>query len=200
MAPPRLTFVCHASTRALRAVTFGSEEALDDVGRRKAATLVGALGRVDQCWVSPAFQAKETASMMGLKPTVDARLKECDYGRWTGLTLNQVLLKEPRKLITWFRDPAKAPHGGESIQQLLERVAAWVQERTRAKGHTVAITHASVIRAAVVYLTQGSLQTFWRVDVLPLSATDFRSNGRRWVLRSLGPLVARSKSDTEDQI
>jgi hypothetical protein len=49
-----------------------------------------------------------------------------------------------------------------------------------------------VIRAAIVHVIQAQLPSFWRIDVLPLSMTDLRTNGRRWVLRSLGPMIAES--------
>jgi broad specificity phosphatase PhoE len=125
-----------------------------------------------------------------LNATVDDRLRDCEYGRWTGLKFKQVLLREPRKLVSWIRNPSDAPHGGESIPQVLERVSAWLAERERDSGHTVAVTHSAVIRAAIVYVIQAEMPSFWRIDVLPLSQTDLRTNGRRWVLRSLGPLVA----------
>jgi hypothetical protein len=60
-----------------------------------------------------------------------------------------------------------------------------MREHSRFDGHTVAVTHASVIRAAVVHVIEAELRSFWRVDVLPLAFADLRTNGRRWVLRSL---------------
>ncbi len=67
-------------------------------------------------------------------------------------------------------------------------MAAWIHERSRDPGHTVAVTHASVIRAAIVHVIQAQMPSFWRIDILPLSRTEFRTNGRRWVLRSLALL------------
>ena len=110
------------------------------------------------------------------------------------MRFQQVLLREPRKLVSWIRKPETAPHGGETIPQVLQRVAAWVAERSREQGRMVAITHAAVIRAAVVHVLQAQLPSFWRVDVLPLSQTELRTNGRRWVLRSIGPLAANDES------
>ena len=185
---PRITLICHATTRALRAATFGGDDGLDEIGRKKANNAAGRLGRVDHCWTSPALAARETAEALNLTATPDERLRNCDFGRWTGLRFQQLLLREPRKLVRWIRDPASAPHGGESIPQVLERVAAWMRERGREPGHTVAITHATVIRAAIVHVIEAQLPSFWRIDVLPLSRTDFRTNGRRWVLRSLGSM------------
>ncbi len=192
---PRITLICHATTKALRAVTFGGDDALDATGKAKAERLAGSLGRVDQCWTSPALRARETAAALGLTPVVDERLRDCDYGRWTGLRFQQVLLREPRKLVAWIRKPENAPHGGETIPQLMQRVAAWMAERGRDPGRTVAVTHAAVIRAAIVHVIQAQLPSFWRIDVLPLSQTELRTNGRRWVLRSLGPMQANDESD-----
>lgn len=192
---PRITFICHATTRDLRAATFGGDDKLDDVGRRQAEALAGSLGQVDQCWTSPALRARETAAALGLSPTVDERLRDCDYGRWTGLKFQQLLLKEPRKLVSWIRNPSSAPHGGETIPQVMERISAWMQERIRGKGNMVAVTHASVIRAAVVHAIEAGLPSFWRIDIVPLSATELRTNGRRWVLRAMGPLRNENTSE-----
>lgn len=188
--PPRISLICHATSRDLRAATFGGDDALDDLGRAGAERLAGCLGKVDRCWTSPALRTRETAAALGLDAIVDERLRDCDFGRWSGLRFQQVLLREPRKLVSWVRNPADAPHGGESIPQVIERIGAWMREINRLQGHTVAVTHASVIRAAIVHVLQAQLPSFWRVDVLPLSQTDLRTNGRRWVLRSIAPLQA----------
>ncbi len=187
---PRITLICHATTRALRSATFGGDEPLDEAGRARSQRLAGRLGAVDACWTSPALCARETAAALGLNATVDERLGDCDYGRWKGLKFQQVLLREPRKLVAWIRMPSTAPHGGESIPQVLQRVASWMTERGRDRGHTVAVTHSAVIRAAVVHVIQAELPSFWRIDILPLSQTELRTNGRRWVLRSIAPLSA----------
>jgi broad specificity phosphatase PhoE len=191
---PRITLICHATTPDLRAATFGGDASLDEAGKAQAQRLAGCLGRVDHCWVSPAARARETAAALGLVGVVDERLRDCDYGRWAGLRFKQVLMREPRKLVSWIRKPETAPHGGETIAQVLQRVAAWMAEQGRERGRTVAITHAAVIRAAIVHVIQAQLPSFWRVDVLPLSQTDLRTNGRRWVLRSIGPIVAHDET------
>jgi len=189
MAPfmtPRITLICHATTRDLRAATFGGDDSLDETGAAQARSLAGTLAApVARCWSSPAARARETAAAMGLEPTVDERLRECDFGRWSGLKFSQVLLRSPRRLVKWIRDPASAPHGGESIPEVLNRVAAWLAEQEREPGHTVAITHSSVVRAALVHVLQAGLPAFWRIDLTPLSRTELRTNGRRWVLRSI---------------
>jgi broad specificity phosphatase PhoE len=179
-------------------VTFGGDDSLDEVGTAKARGFAGRIEHVDHCWASPALRARETAAALGLTAVVDERLRDCNFGRWTGMKLPQVLLREPRKLVSWMRDPSSAPHGGESIQDVLERVAAWIGERGRDRGHTVAITHAAVIRAAIVHAIGAQLPCFWRIDVLPLSQTELRTNGRRWVLRSMGAIMAGDESASDE--
>ncbi len=187
---PRITLISHATTRALRAATFGGDDSLDESGAAQSRRLAGALGPVTRCWTSPAARARETAAALGLDAIVDERLRECDFGRWTGRKFTQVLLREPRKLVKWIKDPASAPHGGETIPEVLARVSSWLGEQEREPGHTVAVTHSSVIRAAIVHVIQAELPSFWRIDVTPLSRTELRTNGRRWVLRSITSLTA----------
>src|SRR3954451_22402262 len=113
MATPRVTLVAHATTKALRVATFGGDDGIDDVGRRKAEAVAGSLGKVDRVYISPALRARETAAALGLENAiVDERLRETDFGKWTGLKFGQVLLRQPRALYKWIKDPAKAPHGG----------------------------------------------------------------------------------------
>jgi broad specificity phosphatase PhoE len=188
--PTRISLVAHGTTRDLRAATFGGDDRLDEIGLRKAEELKGTLGKVDAAYVSPLLRARETAEALGLTATVDERLRETDFGKWSGLKFNQVMVRQPFKLFSWMKNPETAPHGGETIPAVMQRVAAWITERGKDSGHTVAVTHASVIRAAIVYVIEAELRSFWRIDVLPLSRTDLRTNGRRWVLRSLAPMTA----------
>jgi len=55
-----------------------------------------------------------------------------------------------------------------------------------AVGHTVAVTHAAVVRAAVVVTLGAPPAGFWRVDVAPLTATVLRGGPGRWTVRGTG--------------
>lgn len=193
---PRITLVAHGTSKGLRAASFGSTDGLDEVGRRQAAALAGALHRVDRAFVGPAPAAVETAAELGLTAQIDERLRDCDYGRWQNMRFNQVLLREPRKLVSWVKNPEGAPHGGEAIPQVLSRVASWMRDLSKLDGHTVAVTHSAVIRAALVHVMQAEIKSFWRIDVVPLAFADLRTNGRRWVLRSL---AVPSREDEHEQ-
>lgn len=182
---PRITLVAQATSKGLRAASFGSSDGLDEIGRRQATALAGALPHADRAFVSPGVAAAETANALGLAWQTEERLRDCHYGRWQHLKYNQVLLREPRGLMSWLKNPDTAPHGGESITQVIARVSDWMHDISRCDGHTVAVTHAAVVRAAVVHAIEADTRSFWRIDVVPLAVADLRTNGRRWVLRSL---------------
>jgi broad specificity phosphatase PhoE len=182
---PRITLIAQGTSKGLRSASFGSTDGLDEVGRRQATALAGILPKADRALVSPNAAAVETAAALGLGAAVDERLRDCDYGRWQNMKFNQIILREPRKLVRWIKSPETAPHGGETIPEVIARIAAWMQDHSRLDGHTVAVTHSAVIRAAIVHVLEAELRSFWKIDVVPLAFADLRTNGRRWVLRSL---------------
>ena len=101
------------------------------------------------------------------------------YGRWSGLDLESVARSEHGALQRWISDPDFQDHGGESRAQLSLRVAAWL-ERTAAGKHTVAVTHAAVIKSLILHVLGAGDAGFWRIDIAPGTSTDLRHDGRRW--------------------
>ncbi len=93
----------------------------------------------------------DRAAALSLDPVVDPMLRDCDYGRWGGRRLTQVQSEQPDGVAAWLVDVDAAPHGGESIRTLLGRVAIWLDEHDRDGGHGVAVTHATVISAAILH-------------------------------------------------
>lgn len=177
----RLLLVRHASTDAVRAAAFGADEPLDAGGRAAAARL--RLRRADEVLVSPAARTRETADAAGLVVSgCDAALAECDFGRWAGLSLREVAEREPEAVAAWLNDPDAAPYGGESLAQVLARVRGWLDAQARLSGTAVAVTHAGVVKAAVVAALDAPPAAFWRIDVAPLSVTELHAHDSRWTV------------------
>jgi broad specificity phosphatase PhoE len=185
----RVRLVCHASTSAVRTAAFPADEQLEPQGRKKLAIVQRCLRHADRCWSSPALRAIQTAEALQLDAIVEPMLRECDYGRWSGRSFDEVRAQEPEALAEWLRDPEAAPHGGESIVGLIERIAAWLETQNGMRGKTVAVTHASVIRAAIVHAIEANPRSFWRIDVAPLSVTALSGNGGRWTLSAIAAAV-----------
>jgi len=188
----RLKLLCHASTPAVRAPAFPADEPLDVQGRRKLAALPHRLLRADRWVTSPALRAMQTAEALNIDAAVAPQLRDCGYGRWAGRAFEAVQAEEPEAVAEWLRDPASAPHGGESIQDLTERVGDWLEAQSATDGTTGALTHAAVIRAAIVHAIGAELRSFWRLDVAPLSLARLNGGDGRWTLVSLGPTNAES--------
>jgi broad specificity phosphatase PhoE len=186
----RLKLLCHASTSAVRNSAFPADEPLDPQGRKKLAAVPHRLGHAHRYLTSPALRAVQTAEALGLEAAIEAALRDSDYGKWTGLTLDEVQAQDPDAVAEWIRDPASAPHGGESVVALIVRVSAWLETQRATPGITVAVTHASVIRAAIVAALQAEPRSYWHIDIAPLSLTELRANGGRWTLVSMVPAKA----------
>jgi len=181
--PTRISLICHAATRATRAAAFPLDEPLEKQPAPASGT-VTSLRKVDRCWTSPALSARQTAAALELAPVVDPDLRDCDYGRWAGRRLSDVGAEEPNAITIWLADVNAAPHGGESIANVRRRIAAWLDRRIGENGHGVAVTHAAVIRCAVLHAIGAPAQSFWHIDIGPLSMTELRHDGSRWRWRA----------------
>jgi broad specificity phosphatase PhoE len=182
----RLILICHASTDAVRKSSFPADESLDDIGRTDAAALAGRLPHADLYWTSPELRTRQTAEALRLNATVQPLLRDCDYGAWTGCTFDEIHKQRPEDVATWLRDPAAAPHGGESILDLMQRVAAWLAGEQAHHRQSMIVTHATVIRAAIVRAIEAAPESFWRIDIAPLSITRLSGANGRWNLVSAG--------------
>lgn len=190
----RLTLICSGVTPAMRKGSFPLDEALEPRSLALAAAMT--LRRADRVWTSPAPRARQTAEAMGLQASVEPLLAEQDFGRWAGKGFAEVQALDPNGVAAWLGDAEAAPHGGESLADVARRAASFLDDLIRTSGHTIAVTHASVIRAAIVHVLGAPLSACRRIDVEPLSVTDLRSDGHRWMLRSSGVPVAKpAKSD-----
>lgn len=181
--PARLTLICHGATPATRASAFPLDEPIEDGVEEQARTLGLSLRRRDRAVTSPALRARQTAEALSLNADVDPALRDCDYGRWSGRKLANIQAAHPAELAAWLSDTDAAPHGGESLRALMLRVSDWMADRLRDDGHTIAVTHAAIIRVAVVDVLGAPPESFWRIDIEPLSFVDLRSDKRRWILR-----------------
>jgi broad specificity phosphatase PhoE len=189
----RLIFICHASTDAVRQSAFPADEPLDGIGKREAFGLAGSVPRADRICSSPELRARQTAQMLGLSAAVEPALRDCDYGRWSGQSFDDVSAREPDAVATWLRDTAAAPHGGESLLAFMQRVATWLGGELIQHRQSIVITHAAVIRAATVHAIEATPQSFWRIDVAPLSCTRLSGNNGRWNLVSTGCSMSGGK-------
>jgi broad specificity phosphatase PhoE len=183
--PARVTFISHAATVAVRRAAFPLDEPLVEGEVEKIAGIGWSIPRVQYILSGPEQRTKQTAEGLGLKATVAMELVDVNYGVWRGKGIEEIQESDPQGLTAWLTDLEAIPHGGDSFAQLIERIGHWMESRTKA-GHTLAVTHPAVIRAAILFALQVPAQSFWRIDVAPLSRTDLRYDQGRWTIRSMG--------------
>ncbi len=101
--------------------------------------------------------AERVAGAVGGDMQIVDGLREMDFGRWEMVPWNDIPRNE---LDEWAADFMGArPHGGESVQQLQDRVAGTLET---IEEQTLVVTHSGVIRAAAAI---GGHADGWDIDV-----------------------------------
>jgi broad specificity phosphatase PhoE len=198
--PARLTLISHAATPSQRRSAFPVEEPLEARELSKLDAITWQSPRVQQVLCGPELRTRQTAEALHLAATANPALRDCDYGLWQGRELNDLYAESPDAVAQWLSDPSSAPHQGESVVALVVRAAAWLEhvaaEAASTTPHILAITHPAIIRGAILHVMDAPFQSFWRVDIAPLTLTDLRHNGRSWTVRSTA--VPLSQHPPED--
>jgi broad specificity phosphatase PhoE len=189
----RVTLICHGATAATRMAAFPRDEPLDARALEQAAALRDAVPHEVRALSSPALRARQTAQALGLHADSEAALRECDFGRWAGRSLKDVQAAGPEAIALWLGDVAAAPHGGEPFSAVFQRVSAWLKQAMSGDRDIVAVTHSTVIRAAIVHVLAAPANSFWRIDVEPLSIVELSGRGQSRQLRLVprGALIRR---------
>ena len=179
MQATRLTLICHAATPAQKYGRFPDNESVVMDWQAAALSLAGRYETNLRLVCAPEARAWQTAGLFGGQAVIEDALRDGDFGDWKGQAISEL---DSDALLDWMTHSASAPHGGESVEQICARVAAWMKTLEAQPGHVVAITHPFVIRAAMLYVMQCPVSMFYQIDVEPLSATELRFN-TVWRLR-----------------
>jgi broad specificity phosphatase PhoE len=176
----RLTLVSHAATLAQKQARFPAGEPVLMDWQAQANKYSQFAGRRTRFVHGPELRTSQTATLFSEQSDIDHGLRDCDFGQWQGLSIEEI---EQADLGAWMSDWQAAPHGGESIERLYQRVGEWMDGLT-GTGHVVAITHPFVIRAALMRVLQCPPVAFHAIDIEPLSTVDLRFNGM-WRMRAV---------------
>ncbi|MEU0370953.1 histidine phosphatase family protein [Streptomyces sp. NPDC006283] len=183
----RVTLVAAARTSSLLTERFDDDRPLDQAGWHEvqlAAHALVPLSAAELRYCSPTARSRATGDALGFAPLAQPALRDCDMGRWRGLTLAEVTAREPAAVDAWLADPRSAPHGGEPLLAFISRIGGWLDTRPAdAAGSIVAVTEPAVVRAAFVYALRAHPSMYWNVDARPLSTVTLTGTPGRWNLR-----------------
>jgi broad specificity phosphatase PhoE len=175
----RLLIVAHAPTAQTVALTFGSagESPTEDVRRLD--------GRVASWFSGPEQACQATALRLGGKAQPVAELHECDFGSWTGRAMVDIASQDARNLDVWLHDAYAAPHGGESLAALINRVGLALDDHPWPEGRSVIVVTPVVARAAAVHALGAQPDTIFRIDLAPLGRLLISRSDQIWRLQGL---------------
>lgn len=172
----KLWLVRHALPLAEAGLCYGAADLPADARatQRAAETLAPLLPMALAVRCSPRLRCRQLAdALRTLRPDleyrVDPRLAEMDFGNWERRRWSDIAQDE---FDGWMADfPGYRCGGGESVAQLMERVAlAWADAR-RGGSDAVWITHAGVVRA--VRLLAGGVALPKEAGEWPRKGLDF---------------------------
>jgi broad specificity phosphatase PhoE len=176
----RFLFVRHAACAQTDSILLGRalDAPLDARGQDQARALAENLRHEHPLVLetSPRLRARQTAQAIaaatGLVPRVRSALDEMDFGEWGGRRFDHLAL-DPR----WHhwnarRDRASTPSGATiaGTQALLVHLLDLLSRRF--PGATIVlVTHAEIIRSALLHALGAPADDYRRIDVPPASTT-----------------------------
>jgi len=181
-----LWLIRHGETRAnLQKRYPDAGAALTETGRAQARAILPFLEgiRFDQVLSSPLIRALETAQECGFVAETDDRLRELEYGVFTGLNWLEIEQKYGSDALGWLEHAASPRSstgiiGGESGEVFHARAQSFLDGLL--EGKTLAFTHGGFIRALLKLCFDLSA-----VDLEPGSLTVLRQMGAVWGLSKL---------------
>jgi alpha-ribazole phosphatase/probable phosphoglycerate mutase len=132
--------------------------------------------------LSRAFRSAEIiAERFLLKPVVVSSLVERNFGRWEGMSFDEIRSKYPVEFDAWKNDPLKfSPVDGESTLEVKERVIPAVKgiKEHHSGGHFAIVAHGGVNRVILCHFLQIPLKNIFKIeqDSAALNIIEFTGN------------------------
>jgi probable phosphomutase (TIGR03848 family) len=162
-----------------------SDTPLDATGVEQASGLATRLVDVplDALVTSPQLRARPTAALAAggrSAPRVDESFAECDYGRWSGKALKDLVEEPEWRTVQWLPSAARFPQG-ESMAQMAHRAVRGVRDLALANpdGFVWIVSHADVIKAVLSDALGAHLDHFQRIVIDPASISVITYTERR---------------------
>ena len=161
-------------------------------GRREAGTLAGEFARWNGAHIlcSPLERCRETARIvLGGREgfTVDADLREIDFGLWEGMSFAEIAAGYPEAVAQWAAlDEGFAFPGGEPITAFTGRIVALAGRIAADPAETVVtVSHGGVIRMLICHFLGLGIKSLRLFDIDTASVSVLRIENGRGVLALL---------------
>ncbi|AFU00165.1 bifunctional RNase H/acid phosphatase [Nocardia brasiliensis] len=188
--PTRLLLLRHGQTElsVQRRYSGRGNPPLTELGREqaaRAAKMLAAKGDISAVLSSPLSRARDTAQAaadaLDAPLTVLDGLIETDFGDWEGLTFAEAAQRDPELHARWLGDPSVPAPGGESFDQVRERVDAVRRDLvTQYPGtNLVVVSHVTPIKTLLQLALAAGPSLLYRLhlDLAALSIAEFYPDG-----------------------
>ncbi|MEE2035293.1 bifunctional RNase H/acid phosphatase [Rhodococcus chondri] len=188
--PTRLLLLRHGQTplSVERRYSGRGNPPLTEFGRDQAAAAalrMGARGGIAAVVSSPLGRARETATAaadaLNLPVTVHEGLIETDFGAWEGLTFVEAAERDPELHRRWLGDTSVRPPGGESFDEVRERIAGVRDDLVDEYGgaNVLVVTHVTPIKTFLRFALDSGPSLLFRLhlDLASLSIAEFYPDG-----------------------
>ncbi|WSJ20104.1 bifunctional RNase H/acid phosphatase [Nocardia sp. NBC_01327] len=188
--PTRLLLLRHGQTELSveRRYSGRGNPPLTELGRAQAAAAAKMLankGNIAAIVSSPLGRARETAEAagraLGLPVRVLDGLIETDFGAWEGLTFPEAAQQDPELHARWLGDPSVPPPGGESFDQVRERIEAVRRDLVSLYpgANVLVVSHVTPIKMLLQLALGVGPEILYRLhlDLASLSIAEFYSDG-----------------------
>jgi alpha-ribazole phosphatase len=190
----RLVLIRHGETASTPGRYLGRTDLpLSVQGLRSAERLARRLRTISfsHCLSSPSMRAMETARMLvdgtGLTIEPDADLMEIDFGRWEGLTFQEIAARDPLLVERWARGQMdfRFPEG-EALADFWGRVGRARQRLVEKPGENgMVVAHAGVIRFLLCHFLGLDPRSHLMFEIRHASVTTIRLVDGQAVLAGL---------------
>lgn len=162
---------------------------LSEKGREQAIKLRERLAaeKIDAFYASDLSRALETAGIIarhhGQEVLPVPELRETNFGRWEGMTYNEIIAAYSEEMQKWREDPlANRIPGGETLQEVADRCMAGINRIiARHPDQTVLVAaHGGTIRVVVSSILGLDLRNYWKIkqDNVAVNIIEFYDNHR----------------------
>ncbi len=177
-----LYLIRHGSTRENEQKRYigWTDAALSTLGTKQAKQLAAYFQHRDRLpttlYCSDLKRTARTAEIIGshhrVKPEASSLLRELNFGKWEGLTWEQINSTYPEESNLWLQDPYRhPPPEGESLVEMRKRTNRFLKRRLKT-GQTdetgkniLIISHGGTIRLLLMQLLSLDPPEFWNINI-----------------------------------
>lgn len=107
----------------------------------------------EDVYCSPLIRALETKNLLGLDAIIEERIREIDFGAFTGMTFQEISELYPQQAKDWVEDSInfKVPKG-ESVLEVYDRIKIFLKELIKKDKNVLLICHDCVIRLVLCWI------------------------------------------------